>query len=218
MTKLADLGFQKGVIVETVVSTYNADGTPNAAPMGVTMESDSNVAIRLFATSSTYKNLKTKKYAVINVTCDIEVFYRTAFKEANPKGAVPPEWFEKAETVEAPRLCRADAVLEVTVLDMKPLGDEKTEAVCEVNCVKVSAGNFPKAYCRAFSATLEAIIHATRVKSFLSGSKEQQKQTLKLLETIENCRDIVNRVAPNSCYSEIMTDLGKMITSWRSKT
>ena len=218
MTKLADLGFQKGVIVETVVSTYNADGTLNAAPMGVTMENAQQVTIRLFTTSSTYKNLKTKKCAVINVTCDIDVFYRTAFKETNLKSTVPPEWFEKAETVESPRLRRADAFIEVSVADIKPLVDEKAEAFCDVKLVKASTGNLPKAYCRAFSATLEAIIHATRVKKFLSGSKEQQKQAMKLLETIGNCRDIVNRVAPNSCYSEIMTDLDKMIISWESKT
>ncbi len=218
MTKLADLGFQNGVIVETVVSTYNAKITPNAAPMGITMEDAQHVTIKLFTTSSTYKNLKTKKCAVINVTCDIEVFYRTAFKEANPKGKVPPEWFEKAETGEAPRLSMADAFVEVSVISLKPLGEEKAEAFCDVKLVKASVGNFPKVYCRAFSATLEAIIHATRVKNFLSGSKDQQKQAVKLLETIENCRDIVNRVAPNSRYSEIMVDLDKMISLWRSKT
>ena len=35
MAKLTDLGFSKGMIFETIVSTYNPDGTPNAAPMGV---------------------------------------------------------------------------------------------------------------------------------------------------------------------------------------
>lgn len=203
--------------METVVSTYNADGTPNAAPMGVTLENASHVTMKLFTSSSTYKNLNTKKHAVINVTYNIETFYRTAFKEANPKGKVPSEWFEKAQDVEAPRLRRANAALEVSVSDMKPLGDEKTEVLCKVKLVKVVAENVPQVYCRAFSATLEAIIHATRVKCFLSGSDEQQKQAIQLLETIGNCRDIVNRVAPNSCYSEIMADLDKRLASWRSK-
>ena len=66
-------------------------------------------------------------------------------------------------------------------------------------------------------ATLEAIIHATRVKAFLN-DEEEQKQVSKLLELIDNCNCVVNRVAPNSAYSSVMADLMKRIDSWRSKT
>ncbi len=66
-------------------------------------------------------------------------------------------------------------------------------------------------------ATLEAIIHATRVKAFLNDEGEQ-KQVSKLLKLIDNCNDVVNRVAPNSSYSIVMADLMKRIDSWRSKT
>jgi hypothetical protein len=38
MTTLADLGFSKDSIVEKVVSTYNVDGQPKAAPMGATKD------------------------------------------------------------------------------------------------------------------------------------------------------------------------------------
>ena len=38
MTNLDDLGFLKGSIGETIVSTYDVDGQPNAAPMGVVIE------------------------------------------------------------------------------------------------------------------------------------------------------------------------------------
>lgn len=217
MTKLADLGFQKGVIVETVVSTYNVDGTPNSAPMGVAMENPQQVKIRLFTSSSTLKNFKTKKCATINLTSDIEIFYKTTFKEANQKGKVPTEWFEKAKTVDAPKLCKAEAVVEVSVADIKPLGPEKSEVICDVKLIS-AAKALPKAYCRAFSLTLEAIIHATRVKNFISGNSERQKQAAKLLETIMDCREIVNRVAPQSQYSEIMADLDKRINVWRNKT
>ena len=65
-------------------------------------------------------------------------------------------------------------------------------------------------------ATLEAIIHATRVKAFVNDEKKQ-KQVSKLLEMIDNCDDVVNRVAPNSSYSLVMADLMKRIDSWRSK-
>ena len=64
--------------------------------------------------------------------------------------------------------------------------------------------------------TLEAIIHATRVKAFVNDEK-QQKNVNALLELIENNNNVVNRVAPNSIYAAIMADLTKRIDSWRNK-
>jgi hypothetical protein len=216
MAKLSDLGFSKGLIVETIVSTYNMDGQPNAAPMGAIMENDQCILIRLYNSSSTYKNLQSNKNAVVNVTSDIEVFYRTAFKEANPESVLPQEWFKKAATVNAPKLTMADATIETTVSAMVPIDAEKTEAICNVKLVKATK-TLPKAYCRALYATIEAIIHATRVKVFLNGDEKQKAQALKLLETIEIYRDVVHRAAPNSRYAETMADLTRMIDSWRNK-
>jgi hypothetical protein len=215
MAKLADLGFQKEVIVETVVSTYGEDGKPNAAPMGVVMENAQRIVIRPYTSSLTYKNLQSRRCAVVNVTSNPELFYRTAFKEANPEGKMPQEWFEKAEVVNAPRLRKADALIEVSVVDITSLGAEKIQASCDVKLIKAER-ILPKVYCRALFATVEAIIHATRVKAFLNFGK--QEQALKLLETIGVCRDIVNRVAPNSPYAEIMADLTKMVDSWRARS
>lgn len=217
MTNIADLGFSESVIVETVVSTYNANGQANAAPMGVTMESLQRVVLRIYISSLTYKNLQSKKSGVVNVTYDPEVFYRTAFKEANPNGIVPQDWFEKAETVDAPRLRTADAHIEVAVADIREFDAERAEVGCDVKLVQ-AASVLPKAYCRALPATIEAIIHATRVKAFVTHpDKQKREQALKLMETIRECHDVVNRVAPNSRYSEIMADLNQRIGSWRIK-
>jgi hypothetical protein len=215
--KLADLGFSKGIITETVVSTYNVDDQPNAAPMGVTMENTQHVAIRPYTSTLTYKNLQLKRCAVINVTANPELYYRTAFKEANPKGKMPQEWFEKAETVDAPKLRMADAHIEVSVADISALDAERATALCQVKLIKAPK-MLPKVYCRASSATIEAVIHATRVKVIVNNDKNEQKHVSKLLEMIKNCNDIVNRVASNSRYSEIMTDLTKRVDSWRAKS
>jgi hypothetical protein len=217
MTKLTDLGFSKGVIVETVFSTYNVDGQANAAPMGAIMENPQRIILRIYTSSSTYKNLQFKRCAVVNVTSDPEVLYRTAFKETNLEGRMPQELFEKAETVDAPRLRTADAHIEVTVADIRSFDAERAKVSCDVKLVKASSV-LPKAYCRALFATIEAIIHATRVKTFIvHGDRQKREQALKLLETIRECNDVVNRVAPNSRYSEIMADLNKRLDSWRIK-
>jgi hypothetical protein len=213
--KLTDLGFSKGIIAETIVSTYNMDGKPNAAPMGAIMEDEQYLIINLFNSSSTCSNIKANRCAVLNLTSNVEVFYKTAFKEANPNGKLPEEWFEQAETVNAPKLRMADAAIDVSVINMAPIGTEKTKALCSVKQIS-AAKSYPQAYCRAMSATVEAIIHATRVKALINYEKEQ-KRVIKLLELIENCNDVVNRVASHSQYSAIMADLTKRIDSWRTK-
>ena len=215
MVKLTDLGFAKDAIFEIILSTYNQDGTPNAAPMGTTMQNPQTISLNIFNSSQTSRNLKANKCAVINLTSNIELFYKTAFKEANPNGKLPQEWFEKAETVNAPKLRLADATIEVTEVGMEPNGVEKTKFSCNIKQI-ITDKMCPQVYCRALPLTLEAIIHATRVKVFVNDEK-QKKNVSKLLGIIDNCNDVVNRTAPNSAYSAVMADLMKRIDSWRTK-
>ena len=213
MANLKDLGFSENIIVETIVSTYSKNGQPNAAPMGAMMQDEQTIILRLFNSSLTFKNLQSNKCGVINVTSNIDLFYKTTFKETNPNGTLPLDWFEKAQTVNAPRLHATDTFVEVSVADMKPLTADKTQATCQVK--RVQATNAPpKAYCRAFPATLEAIVHATRVKAF-AANKNKRKELDKLLTLISDCNNVVNKTAPNSRYSQIMTDLNSQINSWR---
>jgi hypothetical protein len=214
--KLADLGFSKGIITETIVSTDNAEGQSNAAPMGVTIENAKHIAIRPYTSTLTYKNLQLKRCAVINVTANPELYYRTAFKETNPEGIIPQKWFEKAETVDAPKLRMADAHIEVSVADITAFDAERATALCQVRQIQAPKA-LPKVYCRASSAIIEAVIHATRVQ-VLVNDRNEQKHVRRLLKIIKNCSDVVNRVAPNSRYSEIMTDLTKRIDLWRAKS
>lgn len=213
--KLTDLGFSKGIIAETIVTTCNKEGKPNAAPMGVIMKDEQHIIINLFNSTLTYTNIKTNSCAVINLTKSIEIFYKTAFKETNPGSKLPSEWFEKAKTVNAPRLRLADATIEVSITNLVPISADRTQAECNPELVQAKL-KYPQVHCRAMSQTLEAILHATRVKALLNNEKEQN-HVCKLLEIIANCSDIVNRVAPNSTYSLIMIDLMKRVDSWQEQ-
>lgn len=210
--KLTNLGFLKGIIEETIVSTYNKDATPNAAPMGVTMIDDEHLTIDFFNTSKTYANIRALRCAVINLTSDIELFYKTGFKEANQDGALPQEWFEKTAVVNAPKLRVVDAAIEISLYHLEPAGEEKAKAFFKVRSLQAHE-KCPQVYCRAFSATLEAIIYATRVKVLINDEK-QRKSVSELLKKIGDCNEVVSRVAPNSQYSLIMADLIKRIDSW----
>ena len=214
--KLTDLGFSKGIIVEAIISTYSKEGKPNAAPMGITMIEDEHLAIDFFNTSKTFANIKAHRGATVNLTRDIELFYKTAIKEANPDGVLSQEWFEKATLVNAPKLRSADATIEISIYHLEAIGEEKVRAFFKVRSFEAQE-KYPQVYCRAFLATLEAIINATRIQAFINDDGEQ-KQVAKLLELINNSNHIVNRVAPNSVYSLVIADLLKRIESWRSKT
>jgi hypothetical protein len=212
MANLTDLGFSKDVIAETIVTSYDENFRPNAAPMGSRMESEKQIMITLFDTSSTLKNLRSNLCAVINVTSNAEMFYRTALKETSPEGKLPQNWFEKATKINAPQLRMADATVEISVSELKPISCQKTQALCDVKHVEAK-NTPPKAYCRALSATIEAIIHATRIKVFAEKRIEQEKLN-RLRTLVDDCNDIVNRTAPNSNYAQIMTDLNKQISLW----
>jgi hypothetical protein len=216
MAKLAELGFSKNVITEAIVSTYNMDVQPNAAPMGVTLENARSIAIRPYVSTQTSKNLQLKKCAVINVTSNPDFFYRTAFKEANPDGRIPLGWFQRAETVDAPRMRMADATIEVELRETREIDKERINALCQVKSIRASKV-LPQVYCRALYAVIESVIHATRIK-VLIGDDSEQERVHRLLDTINDNSCLVKRVAPNSRYSEIMDELNRRIESWRVKS
>lgn len=215
MMNLTDLGFTGGVIFETIVTTSNPNGTPNAAPMGVIMQDQSTLILNIFNQSKTLQNLKTQKKAVINITSNIELFYKSTFKEANPDGKLPLDWFEKSTTVKAPKLRLADAWVEASVVSVEANGREKTHVHLKVEAITAQQ-KFPQIYNRAFAAVLEAIINATRVKAF-AADPNQQAEVGKLLGLIDNCCNVVGRVAPNSAYSVVLADLMVRIDLWRLK-
>jgi hypothetical protein len=215
MTELTDLGFSRDVIAETIISTYDNQRQANAAPMGVTIKNAKQIVLRIYTSSLTYKNLQVRRCAVVNVVTDPDLFYRAAFKHDETKSGLPREWFEKTEFVDAPRLLKAKAHIEVVVDAVRPLRDGRAEITCEVKIIRASK-ILPKVYCRALFATIEAIIHATRVEVFMKhGDIQKKEQVLTLIGLIGECNNVVNRVAPNSRYSEIMEDLIGRINSWR---
>jgi len=181
--------------------------------MGVIMMDEQHVFINFFNSSNTFSNVKANKCAVANVVDDIEIFYKTSFKEANRDGKLPEQWFVPSENVNAPKLDHASASIDLRVKDLVPIDSEKTKVSFKVEAIHASP-KFPKVYCRAMGATLEAIINATRVKHFITVEKER-RQVTDLLEQIKSCNELVSKVAPNSQYSFIMSDLRRRIESWR---
>jgi hypothetical protein len=210
---LVDLGFCKGAISEVILSTYNLDGEPNSAPMGLVMLDDQHLIVDIYNNSSTCQSIKSNKCATVNLTSDVEIFYRSAIKEANPSGKLPSDWFKKSRIVKAPKLRLADATIEVSAQEIVPLATGKTHFVFKVESIQAPC-LYPRAYNRAIPLTVEAIIHATRVK-MLVNDQGQEKKMDELLRLIDHYRELINRIAPNSPCTTVMSDLSRRIDSWR---
>src|SRR5690349_5200916 len=77
-----------GILVEGIVTTLNADGSPHVAPMGPIVDLlFTKFSLRPYNTSTTYQNLKRTGQGVFHVTDDVEMFARAAVGEltASPR-------------------------------------------------------------------------------------------------------------------------------------
>lgn len=208
---LEKIGFSKNTIVESIVSTFDNSRKPHAAPMGVHRYDERHILLKPFKTSQTYSNLSKWKSGVVNITSDPIIFYLSTFKNANPLGHIMDEWFENAESVDAPKISTADAFLEFNSSEINSEYDEAT-FLCEIMKLDISKKIIPQAYCRAAPAVIESLIHATRVEVYLkSGETEKAEELIKL---INHHAEVIEKVAPNK-YSLIIHDIQRRIDEWR---
>ncbi|MEM3383139.1 MAG: DUF447 family protein [Nitrososphaerales archaeon] len=206
---LSDLGFIKNCIFEAIVSTYNIKNLPNAAPMGIKTNDMRKLIIKPYITSQTYRNLLSQKCAVINITSDPLIYYKTALKNIDDCDVIS-DWFEKADQVNAPKLKNADAYIEVRVTKIENKKDRAKVLFDVVDIIPVKIT--PKAYCRANFAVIESIIHVTRIKVFLKNRRKIEELT----NLVKYYDTLVKRVAPHSIYSKIMEENLKRIEDWKA--
>jgi len=181
--------------------------------MGVSLEPGKRVVVRPYTSSLTYANLLRARCGVVNLTNDPELFYRMAFKDANPGGVVPPEWFEKADIVEAPRLRMAEAYAELVVEEMGVEG-RRASVVCRPVATRVVCPVL-RPYCRGAFAAIEATIHATRLREFMARGIAGRASELERM--IAYYGDLARRVSPSSPYTRIIEELSARVGLWREE-
>ncbi len=144
------------MILEAIVSSVNAAGQVNFAPVGVHVLSVApaeRASLRLYSGSQTYANLLATGQGVICFCNDVALFVETALYSATPP-SVP------SQAVIVPRLAAADTVWEFTVDNFNTAAEPAIVAVRVVHRRQGAAGF--DGFCRARAAVLEATIAATR--------------------------------------------------------
>lgn len=144
------------MILEGLVTTTNADGTPHIAPMGPRVEAGCDtLTLRPFRTSTTFANLVRRGEGVFHVTDDVELLARAAVGRLD---SLPP--MMRCQGVEGWILADACRWLAFRVRTAET-ADERATFVVDV----VDRGTLRDffGFNRAKHAVVEAAILATRV-------------------------------------------------------
>jgi uncharacterized protein len=146
-------------ILEGVVTTRNANGTINVAPMGPIVDPAegpriTRLLLRLFQTSTTYANLARTRQGVFHVTDDVLLLARAAINRLDqPPATVPATMVDGAVLADG---CRWYEFRVQSIDDLR----ERTEVQAEV--VHADRLRDYVGLNRAKHAVLEAAILATR--------------------------------------------------------
>ncbi|HUG67516.1 MAG TPA: DUF447 domain-containing protein [Pirellulaceae bacterium] len=150
------------MILEGIVTTLNADRSPNISPMGPEVDTPlTRFVLKPYKTSRTYQNLKRGGEGVFHVTDDVELIARAAINRFDELPATFPatavDGFVLADS------CRWYAFRVANLNDR----EDRTRIECEV----IDEGRIRDffGFNRAKHAVLEAAILATRTR-FLSQS------------------------------------------------
>jgi uncharacterized protein len=144
------------MILEGLVTTRNADGSPHLAPMGPHVSADwSRFVLRPFPSSGTYRNLLVHPEGVIHVTDDALLIAKAALGAVDPV----PE-FVAAKKIEGFVLADACRHYEFRV---RSIDDSAERASIEVEVVCAGRQRDCWGFNRAKHAVVEAAILATRL-------------------------------------------------------
>ena len=144
------------MILEGIVTTRNADGSTNIAPMGPIVDAGmTHFTLRPFQTSTTYANLKRTGCGVLHVTDDVLLLAQAALERFE---ALPP--LQPAAVIDGSVLADACRWYEFQVSSI----DDTTErTVIDADVVHTGRIRDFFGFNRAKHAVLEAAILATRL-------------------------------------------------------
>lgn len=209
--KVDSMNIIRNCIYEGIITSYGTHNEPNAAPIGFVFKEPRKIHLHLYKKTRTLDNLINSKCGVVNITHNAELFYKTTFKEANPKGELSRKLFQQAKKINAPLITPANFNLEFVVERITEHND-RTLLVCRIVNIKKNSEEI-QPYSRSLFATIESIIHATRIKAFFANGKNKDAE--ELIKLVKHYRKLVRRVSPDSNYLEIIDELIKKFSLWR---
>ncbi len=168
------------MILESLVTTVNEDGTANVSPMGPTVAEDTfetgnfeTFELRPFDTSRTFANLKRTKMGVMHVTDDVELFARGAIGKLSSLPELVP-----AEKIKGNAMANACRWYEFEVESIDETGPRMSLMCRSVHSVR---NRDFWGFNRAKHAVIEAAILATRLNFLPAEEIRDQFSHLKII-------------------------------------
>lgn len=162
------------MILEGLVTTLDADGSPHLAPMGPRMADDFRTfELKPFPTSHTYANLKRDRAGVLHVTDDALLLAKAAVGAVDPFPPTVPA--EQVDGVILADCCRA-LEFAITTLD-----DSGRRVRLSCNVVQAHELRAFWGWNRAKHAVLEAAIMATRLHLLPAAEVEAEFRRLRVI-------------------------------------
>ena len=183
---LKNVGMEKGLLYETIITSEDSDNIPNAAPIGVLCKSVNEVVAYLYHGSHTLRNIKLQRKFAVNIVTDPEIFVECTITDPSP------EHFKKYTDHYVLKNCPAFFTAELT--DMKEV--ERKDGLGSSNLTIITARTtdiikkkqFIEPFNRASFAIIESLIYFTRLE--LADEKTRQKY----LDRIREMYRLVNKV------------------------
>ncbi|MFQ6125615.1 MAG: DUF447 domain-containing protein [Candidatus Heimdallarchaeota archaeon] len=189
MNLLKELNLKPGIIYETICGTYNPDGTPNLAPMGVRL--GQGLILFPYVTTQTSKNIKITRACSINFSDNAWIFTWACINGAEEKKMLM-QCLRSGRKINCPVLYDAIALVECQIDRIETSQDKTRDLVfCKPVYVEVKRKFVP--YTRAFSLLIEMLIHASRIRPF--EALEDQNKVFMLKKEIKKYAQIIQRVA-----------------------
>ncbi len=160
------------MIIETIVTTTDANGAVNIAPMGVEWAGgDDPPVLKPFLETTTFRNVSATGVAVVNLVDDVRIFARAAI--SNPDYPVVPAVAVRGVSLEAACSWRE---LTVRTVDSTPPRSRIETTIVHRGFRREFIG-----FNRARHAVLEAAIYATRVHMLARAFIESELARLQVI-------------------------------------
>jgi hypothetical protein len=187
MFDLYSLNMKKGMLYETIVTTCNQDGTPNAAPLGVICKDQDRIVLRLYEGSRTVRNIQREKAFYVNLTRNPILFVQATVEN--------PPFKEFKDENQGFSLKKADASFLAEVIQERQVEREDSFKKSILIIVQAQAREIMfKNYRdiepvnRALCGIIEALVNLSRMEL---ASPAKNKEYLKRMKEISR---LVNRV------------------------
>jgi hypothetical protein len=198
------MGFDYGSTIETILTTWNCDGTVNAAPMGVIRNLKDQIIIRPYRSSNTYRNMLKNKEVCINTTRDSEIFMKTAFKDEG-LGSYP---IRNGDLI----LEGSDASIKLKITSVESENANRPEFTSEIQRI-ITKKRIPISFNRGKNNAIEAIIQASHIRYKIQERGEDVKTDL--INFNSNIQIIRKVSASDSTEMKVANKLESLVEKWR---